>query len=289
MQTLDEFLSRLCASGARDVQQELTHGSDGEGEGEVGDEKERQIRVCLQKLDTRMRVLQLRLVWPLARPFVMALMPVGLAATASWFGRYLLRTLCADAVVGPELALVPFLALALLAKGEQQYTAGTFVRKTGAQGGRMTKILERADLLRPDVYAAPPWYFGGDVATIWSAAMTSWPGAPPPRRCVGIRGDRMLQCSVCRLRALRGDARPWHSLEVVTDDTSSGCTCLYRATGTSCSIFSAPTSSSPRQRCAMVTLLLLRGSLCWRSSSSVRRQHAVANPLNMMLLRHCSQ
>ena len=59
MQTLDEFLSRLCASGARDVQQELTHGSDGEGEGEVGDEKERQIRVCLQKLDMRMRVLQL--------------------------------------------------------------------------------------------------------------------------------------------------------------------------------------------------------------------------------------
>lgn len=188
----------------------------------------------------------------------MALMPVGLAATASWFGRYLLRTLCADAVVGPELALVPFLALALLAKGEQQYTAGTFVRKTGTQGKRMTKILERADLLRTDVYAAPPWYFGGDVATIWSAAMTSWPGAPPPRRCVGIRGDRMLQCSVCRLRALRGDARPWHSLEVVTDDTSSGCTCLYWAAGTSCSIFLAPTSSSTRQRCATVTLLLLR-------------------------------
>ena len=206
MQSLDDFLARLYASGARDVQQELAHGSDGEGEGEGGDEMERHIRVCLQKLDLRMRVLQLRLVWPLARPFVMALMPVGLAATAR-----LLRSLPADAVVGPELALVPFLALALLAKSEQQYTAGTFVRNTGTQGERMTKILERADLLRTDVYAAPPWYFGGDVATIWSAAMTSWPGAPPPRRCVGIRDDRVLQCSVCRLRALRGDARPWHS------------------------------------------------------------------------------
>ena len=59
MQRLDEFLARLYASGARDVQPELTHSSNGEGEGEGGDEMERQIRVCLQKLDMRMRVLQL--------------------------------------------------------------------------------------------------------------------------------------------------------------------------------------------------------------------------------------
>jgi predicted alpha/beta-fold hydrolase len=186
-----EFLSVLYALGARD------HGASIARHHPPADADA--VRLCIARVDRRAKLHGLVILWPVCRPAALALVPVLLAVSALQ-GAPLFVALaarighCGLNIYFPSVAdrcLPPLHLVALgawcglawwwircMVRGRERhtYTPGVFYNGSGVRGRRMEAILERAAFLRPlrqgsggaasDVYTAPPWYLGGDWATV---------------------------------------------------------------------------------------------------------------------------
>jgi len=196
-----DFVSKLVAGGGCDhAQQPEDHAScisTGVNDVDAGDPQT--VRSCREELNLQMKVRCASLLWALATPFALVFV-----TAASLFLAGFLR-----AVDALGLAFITILSLPWLQRHWYNLPkAGTYLNHTGAAGKRMARILARADLLRDDVYIAPPWYMGGDIATI--ATPTSRSIAAPCRRCVRVGvGSLRRMPGVFSTYLVQGHRIPW--------------------------------------------------------------------------------
>jgi len=186
-----DFVSKLFAGGGRDhhPQQPEELPSCIPTSGNDDDAGDPPVRSCIEELDRQMKVRCAALFWALATPFVLVFVTAASLLLAGFL----------RAFYSLGLACIIIVPLAWVQRRSQRRSykspnAGSYLNHKGAAGQRMARILARADLLRNDIYIAPPWYLGGDIATIATTTRTFI--VEPCRRCArGGCGSLETACS----------------------------------------------------------------------------------------------